>query len=93
MLVNPRNWSPRSPRAGYFGSPSSAKLTLDDVPWKRNRRIVLDEVRRQLARVDELEERSPRVERADHGRGVVLGAVGEGDADRAAALGHHLGDG
>ena len=40
MLVKPRNWSPRPGRAGCCGSPSSAKLTLDDVPWKRNRRMV-----------------------------------------------------
>src|SRR5262245_38026342 len=28
MLVNPRYWSVRSPSAGYFGTPSSAKLAL-----------------------------------------------------------------
>ena len=33
MLVNPRNMSVRSPSEGYVGSPSSAKLTFDDVPW------------------------------------------------------------
>ncbi len=32
--------SPRSPSAGYFGSPSRAKLTLDEVPWKRKRWMV-----------------------------------------------------
>ena len=35
MLVKPRNMSARSPSAGYLGRPSSAKLTFDDVPWKR----------------------------------------------------------
>ena len=45
---------------------------------------LLDEVGRQLARVDQLDERSSRVERRDDDRRVVLGAVGERDAGRAA---------
>ena len=47
---------------------------------------VLDEVVGQLARVDELEERAPRIERADDGVGVVLRAVRERDAGRPAVL-------
>ena len=47
----------------------------------------LDEVGRELARIDELEERPPRIERGDDDRRVVLGAVGERDAGRAAVLG------
>ena len=86
MFVKPRNMSPRSPSAGYFGRPSSAKFTFDEVPWNRKRSDVLDEVVRQLARLDELEERAPRVERADDGVGVVLGAVGQRHAGRPAVL-------
>ena len=44
----------------------------------------LDEVGRQLARVDELEERPPRVERGDDDRRVELRPVGERDAGRPA---------
>ena len=40
----------------------------------------LDEVGRQLARLDELEERAPRIERRDDDRRVELGAVLEGHA-------------
>src|SRR4026207_1737633 len=40
MLVKPRKMSGRSPSAGYVGKPSSAKLTLDDVPWNRKRWMV-----------------------------------------------------
>ena len=67
-------------------------MTLADVPWKRNRVIVSTRSRGQLPRVDELEERPPRVERADHRRGVVLGPVRERDADGPAALRDDLGD-
>ena len=46
---------------------------------------VVDQVERQLARLDELEEGTPRVERRDHDRRPELGAVLEHDADRPAA--------
>ena len=42
----------------------------------------LDEVRRQLARLDQLEERPARIERRDDDRRVELGAVGQGHAGR-----------
>ena len=45
---------------------------------------VLDQVAGQLARLDELGERAPRVERADDGLRGELGAVLEDDADRRA---------
>ena len=87
MLVNPRKWSSRPASAGYCGSPSSAKLTLADVPWNRNRPMRVDEVGRQLPRVDELEERPARVERGDDDRRVELRPVLERDAARPARPG------
>ena len=53
---------------------------------------VVDEVRGQLAGVDEVEERAPRVERGDHHRGPELGAVLEGDPDGPALAGEHRAD-
>ena len=87
MLVKPRNMSPRSPRAGYFGQPVEGEVHLGRGALEPEALDVLDEVGRQLARVDELEERAPRVERGDDDLGEVLRAVLQLDAGRPAARG------
>ena len=71
MLMKPRYWSVRSPSAGYRGRPSRAKLTFADVPWNLHPVDVLHQVAGQLARLDQLGERAPRVERADHDVGAL----------------------
>ena len=52
----------------------------------------VDEVGRQLARLDELEEGPPRVERRDDDRRVELGPVGQGHAGRPAVGGDDVVD-
>ena len=87
MFVKPRNWSVRPLEARIARQPVEREVDLRGRALEPEALDVLDEVVRQLARVDELEERAPRVERADDGVGVVLRAVRERDAGRPAVLG------
>jgi hypothetical protein len=86
MLVNPRKMSSRPGRAGYSRQPVEGEVDLGRRALEAEAADGLDEVVGQLARLDELEERAARVEGADHGVGVELGAVGQGDARGPAVL-------
>ena len=92
MLVKPRYWSVRSPSAGYLGGAVEREVDLGRRALEAEPLDRLDQVGRQLARLDELEERPARVERADDDRRVELGPVGQGDAGRLAVLRDHVVD-
>ena len=92
MLRKPPKWSTVSGSAGKTGSPSRAKLTFAETPRNFIRSTLSTRSPGSAARVDQLEEGTPRVERRDHDRGAELGAVLERDADRRPVLLEHRGD-
>ena len=79
-------------KRGEDGQPVEGEVHLRRDAAELHPAHVVDQVERQLARVAELEEGTPRVERGDDDRRAELGAVLERDADRPAAVGDQVGD-
>ena len=89
MFVNPRKWSVATGERRVHRQPVEGEVDLGRRALEPEPPDRVDEVRRQLARIDELEERPPRVECRDDDRRIELRAVLERDAADPAVICPH----